>query len=223
MSKVDVYVGEYLLIDQVNKQESAALASTSSVIGMPVRLEFLAADKSVRVMTPAGDSLGVAHPANKLHLQEALESGWPLHAWLSFVYYDAAASLYKGEIAYLFYNLKPGMQQEKAALEAYAGRVAGLLKSGERPRLSLTGTQYKQVLESEGSWEHPDRVPLPISGRRGSKTVVFKRKMTLADRLAQGILERKPLPIAVSLLLLMLVVAVCVVLISMCTSLVFGA
>lgn len=210
MSKVDVYVGEYLTIEETTHQESERLASNESMVGMPFTLEYDSEKKGFRVFTPSHNSVGMIYPRNKLRLLEAFENGWPTHCWLSLVYYNGDEKLFHGEVAYLFYNVKPSQTQELAALDAYAKKLGAALAAGKRPRFSLTGTQYDQVIASGGNWETDEKEPLPFSTKRGSDVVVFKNKRSVGERLAQAAIERKP-GCRIVLLLAVIVVALLVV------------
>lgn len=192
MSKVDVYVGEYLTIEETTHEEGERLASNECMVGMPFTLEYDSEKKGFRVFTPSHNSVGMVYPRNKLRLQEAFENGWPCHCWLSLVYYNGDEKLFHGEVAYLFYNVKQSQTQERAALDAYAQRVGEALASGKRPRIALTGTQYDQVISSDGNWETDEKEPRPFSTKRGGDVVVFKSKRSLGERLAQAAVERRP-------------------------------
>lgn len=194
MSKVDVYVADYLTIDEVTQKESELLASNMCVIGMPLKLSYDGETNSFRVSTQNGESLGIVRPKNRLRLQEALENGWPLHCWLSLVYYvnSGDEKLFHGEIVYQFFNVKSLDSDEGRALSAFADKIGHLIASGKRPRVSLTGTEYDQVISSNGSWAPVKTVALPFSSERKSGVVVFKRKRSLSDKVAQAALEKKP-------------------------------
>jgi hypothetical protein len=218
MSKVDIYVGEYLTIDEATKEERDRLASTECVIGMQLTLDYLADKGGFRVVAPSGASLGIVYPKNKLRLQEALENKWTYRAWLSLVYYNGEDKTYHGEIAYVFYNLKPDMTEQIASFNGYIDNVGEAIKAGKRPKLALTGTQYDEVLASHGTWKATEEEPLPISTKRGSNTVIFKKRMSLTDKLAAGILERKPGPIILSIVLIVAVIALIVFLVYACVA-----
>lgn len=194
MSKVDVYVAEYLTIDEVTHEESERLASNECMIGNPLTLRFDPEKKAFRVYTQQGNPIGLVHPKNRLALKEALENGWPCKCWLSLVYYNDndGEKLFHGEVVYQFYNLKPTQTAERAALDAFADHVSALLAEGKRPRVSLTGTQYEEVISGGGTYEPQGTEPLPISGKAKSGTVVFKRKRSVSDRLALSAMENKP-------------------------------
>ena len=209
MSKVDVYIGGYLTIEKVTKEESERLASNECMIGMPVTLTTDAESSEFRILSSQGNSIGVVKPKNRLALRNALENGWTCRCWLSLVYYAEADKMLHGEIVYQCFNVKESQTKEQAALEAYTQHTSEALAAGKRPRLTLTGTSYDQVIESNGAWQGEDGEPLPISTKRGSGTVVFKRKRSAADKLALSALERKPgCRIALTVVLLVLVIAI---------------
>lgn len=208
MSKVDVYIGGYLPIDEVSKDESERLASNECMVGAPVQLSYDAASSSFVVKSEAGSTIGTVHPKNRLALRDALENGWTCRFWLSLVYYVEAEKLFHGEIVYQCFKVKPVQTEEQAALEAYTEATAQALAAGKRPRIVLTGTSYDQVIESKGTWRSDQEEPLPFSTKRGSGVVVFKRRRSVSDRLALSALQRKPgCRIAVSVVMLVIVVA----------------
>ncbi len=218
MSKVDVYAGEYLTIEEETKEESDRLSSAEAVIGMPVTFSPMQDQGGFRVLEKNGNSLGIVRPKNKLRIQEALENHWTYRAWLTLVYYDGKKKLYRGEVAYVLYNLKPDMTEQIKAFDGYIEGVAQAIRSGKRPKLSLTGTQYEEVLNSKGQWRATEQEPLPISTKRGSNTVVFKRKMSATDKLAAGVVEGRPGPIIFTVVVLVVIVVLIVFLIHSCVS-----
>lgn len=191
MGKVDVYIGGYLPIDEVTKEESERLASNACVVGMPLELVYQAEDNSFRLRLPNGDSLGTVHPKNKLAIREAIEESWTRFCWLSLVYYDNDAKKFGGEVVFQMFHVKPSQTTEQANLEAYARKTADRLASGKRPDVVLTGDSWDQVVET-GDWEADKSEPLPIDTKRNSGKVIFKRKRSLSDKLAMAAIERKP-------------------------------
>ena len=209
MSKVDVYIGGYLKIEEVSKAESERLASNECMVGMPVTLSCNGEDGVFRLTSAQGNAIGTVKPKNRLALRNALENGWTCRCWLSLVYYVEADKLFHGEIVYQCFKVKDSQTQEQAALEAYTQNTADALAAGKRPRVVLTGTSYDQVIESNGTWQSDEVEPLPISTKRGSGTVIFKRKRSVSDKLALSALERKPgCRIALTVVLLVIVIAI---------------
>lgn len=191
MGKVDVYIGGYLTIDDVTKEESERLASNSCMVGMPVVIRYDAETSEFRVVLPTGESLGVIHPKNRLAIREALEEGWTCASWLSLVYYINDEKLFKGEIVYQFFHVKPSQTKEQANLEAYTLKTAERLAAGERPSVVLTGNSWDHVVEN-GDWETDKQQPIPVDTSRNSGIVIFKRKRSVSDKIAQAAIERKP-------------------------------
>lgn len=191
MGKVDVYIGGYLTIDTVTKEESDRLASNACIVGMPVVVRYDAETSEFRVTLPSGESLGVIHPKNRLAIREALEEGWTCASWLSLVYYTNDEKLFKGEIVYQFFHVKPSQTKEQANLEAYTLKTSERLANGERPKVVLTGNSWDTVIET-GDWASDDQQKLPIDTSRNSGTVVFKRKRSVSNKIATAAMERKP-------------------------------
>ena len=191
MGKVDVYIGGYLTIDDVTAEESERLASNACVIGMPVVIRYDAETSQFTVALPSGESLGVIHPKNRLAIREALEGGWTCASWLSLVYYTNEEKLFKGEIVYQMFRVKPTQTKEQANLEAYTLKTSERLANGERPSVVLTGNSWDQVIEN-GDYVTEKEQALPIDTKRNSGVVVVKRKRSAADKLASAAIERKP-------------------------------
>ena len=208
MSKVDVYIGGYLPIEEITKPESERLASNECMIGMPVTITCNTPDGLFRLQSAQGNSLGILRPKNRLALRNALENGWTCRCWLSLVWYDESDKLFHGEVVYQCFHVKDSQTEEQAALETYLQRTSEALAAGKRPRVVLTCTSYDQVIETKGEWQGEDSEPLPISTKRGSGTVIFKRKRSVSDKLALSALERKPgCRIALTVVLLVIVIA----------------
>lgn len=208
MGKVDVYIGGYLTIDTVTKEESDRLASNACIVGMPVVVRYDAETSEFRVTLPSGESLGVIHPKNRLAIREALEEGWTCASWLSLVYYTNDEKLFKGEIVYQFFHVKPSQTKEQANLEAYTLKTSERLANGERPKVVLTGNSWDTVIET-GDWTSDDQQKLPIDTSRNSGTVVFKRKRSVSNKIATAAMERKPgCRIALSAAILVIAVVV---------------
>lgn len=210
MGKVDVYIGGYLPIDEVTKEESERLASNACIVGMPLELVYDAESSTFTVTLPNGDSVGTVRPKNKLSVREAIEEGWTRFCWLSLVYYDNDAKKFGGEVVFQMFHVKPSQTKEQANLEAYAKKTSERLASGKRPNVVLTGDSWDQVVET-GDWESDRSEPLPIDTKRNSGKVIFKRKRSMADRMALAAMERKP-GCRIALAAAVLVVAVVVLL-----------
>ncbi len=210
MSKVDVYVAEYTTIDKVTKEESELLASSECVVGMSVQLSQDPDSNGFRVSTKDGRSLGLIHPRARLGLTEAFENGWPLHCWLSLVYYvqKGGEKLFHGEVVYQFYNVKPTQTAELASLQAYSDKIHHLLAAGKRPRVSLTGSEYEEVLSQGGSFTPTGVEALPFAKQHNSGVVVYKKKQSLADQLTQMALAHRGGCLAGSIGVLALIVLV---------------
>ena len=209
MSKVDVYIGGYLKIEEVSRAESERLASNECMVGMPVTLSCDGEDGAFHLTSSQGNPIGTVKPKNRLALRNALENGWTVRCWLSLVYYVEADKLFHGEVVYQCFKVKDSQTREQAALEAYAQATSEALASGKRPRVTLTGTSYDQVIETNGVWQSDEAEPLPISTKRGSGTVIFKRKRSVSDKLALSALERKPgCRIAATVVMLIIVIAI---------------
>lgn len=191
MGKVDVYIGGYLPIDGITKEESDRLASNGCVIGMPLELVYDAEASKFRVLLPNGDSLGTVSPSGRLAIREAIEEGWTRFCWLSLVYYDSASKAYGGEVVFQMFNVKPSQTKEQANLEAFARHTSERLAAGKRPDVALTGDSWDQVVET-GDWATDAQEPLPLDTQRGGGKVVFKRRRSLADKMAMGLIDRKP-------------------------------
>lgn len=191
MGKVDVYIGGYLLIDEVTKEESERLASNACIVGMPVSISYDAETGIFKAVLPNGDPIGTVHPKNKLALREAFEENWTCACWLSLVYYDNADKLFKGEMVYQMFHVKPSQTKEQENLEAYTRKTAERLAAGKRPNVVLTGTSWDNVIET-GDWEPDKQQPLPIDTKRNSGLVVFKRKRSVSDKIALAAMSRNP-------------------------------
>ncbi len=191
MGKVDVYIGGYLLIDEVTKEESERLASNACIVGMPVSIAYNAEESQFKAVLPNGDPIGTVHPKNKLSIREALEENWTCAGWLSLVYYDNDAKLFKGEIVYQMFHVKPSQTTEQANLENYTRKTSERLAAGKRPNVVLTGNSWDQVVKT-GDWEGDKQEPLPINTKHNSGQVVFKRKRSVSDKIALAAMERKP-------------------------------
>ena len=191
MGKVDVYIGGYLLIDEVTKAESDLLASNACIVGMPVTISYNAETAEFKASTTDGNSIGTVHPKNKLAMREAFEENWTCAAWLSLVFYDNATKLFKGELVYQMFHVKQSQTKEQANLEAYTRKTAERLGAGKRPNVVLTGASWDQVVET-GDWEGDKEEPLPIDTKRNSGLVVFKRKRSVSDKLATAAMANNP-------------------------------
>ncbi len=191
MGKVDVYIGGYLLIDEVTKEESERLASNACIVGMPVSIKYNAETSEFKAVLPNGDPIGTVHPKNKLSIREALEENWTCAGWLSLVYYDNGDKLFKGEMVYQMFHVKPSQTTEQANLENYTRKTSERIAAGKRPNVVLTGASWDQVVET-GDWESDKQEPLPINTKRNSGLVVFKRKRSVSDKIALAAMERNP-------------------------------
>lgn len=191
MGKVDVYIGGYLTIDEVTQEESERLASNSCIVGMPVVVRYDAETSQFKATLPSGEPIGTVHPKNRLAIREALEEGWTCASWLSLVYYTNDEKLFKGEIVYQMFHVKPSQTKEQANLEAYTLKTSERLANGERPSVVLTGGSWDEVIET-GDHKSDKQQPLPIDTKRNSGEVIFKRKRSAADKLATAAMERKP-------------------------------
>lgn len=191
MGKSDGYIGGYLLLDDVESQQSELLASNLCVVGMPLALSYDPDSAKILVSTAAGQNVGTVRPSNRMAFKEALEGGWTCRAWLSLVYYDNSVRRFGGEIAYQLFDSEPGPEGAREALESYAEKTARRLADGQRPDVALSGTEYRKVLET-GDLQPTEKVPLPIDTGRGGGKVVFKHKRTVSDKLAQAAVERRP-------------------------------
>lgn len=191
MGKVDVYIGGYLLIDEVTKEESERLASNACIVGMPVSIAYDAETSGFKAVLPNGDPIGTVHPKNKLAIREALEEDWTCAGWLSLVYYDNGEKLFKGEMVYQMFHVKPSQTKEQQNLEAYTKKTSERLAAGKRPDVVLTGNSWDQVVET-GDWESDKQQPLPINTKRNSGIVVFKRKRSVSDKIALAAMSRNP-------------------------------
>lgn len=191
MSKVDVYIGGYLSIDDCDEKESERLASNLCVIGMPLKISYLADSDSFKVFLESGESIGTIHPHNKLALRSALEDNWTCKAWLSLVYYSNDSKRFFGELVYQFYNVKPSQINEQKALDTYAQHTSDRLAAGERPDVVLTGNSYNTVIET-GDWNDGTKIALPIDTKRSTGNVVFKRKKGIADKLSSAAINHNP-------------------------------
>ncbi len=191
MGKVDVYIGGYLLIDDVTKEESERLASNTCIVGMPVSITYDAETSVFKAVLSNGDPIGTVHPKNKLAIREALEEGWTCAGWLSLVYYDNGDKLFKGEMVYQMFHVKPSQTKEQQNLEAYTQKTSERIAAGKRPDVVLTGTSWDQVVET-GDWEGDKQQPLPINTKRNSGLVVFKRKRSVSDKIALAAMSRHP-------------------------------
>lgn len=208
MGKVDVYIGGYLLIDEVTKEESERLASNACIVGMPVSITYNAETSEFKAVLPNGDSVGTVHPKNRLAIREALEEGWTAAGWLSLVYYDNEAKLFRGEMVYQMFHVKPSQTTEQANLEAFTRKTAERLAAGKRPDVVLTGEGWDTVIET-GDWESDKQESLPIDTKRNSGLVVFKRKRSVSDKLALAAMSKNPgchIALVVCIIILALIV-----------------
>ncbi len=191
MGKVDVYLGGYLLIDEVTKEESERLASNACIVGMPVNITYNPENGVFKAVLPNGDTIGTIHPTNRLAIREAIEEGWTRTGCLSLVYYDNASKLFKGEIVYQMFHVKPSQTDKLDNLVNYTKKVAERIAAGKRPDVVLTGDSWDQVIK-EGDWDSGKHEALPIDTRRNSGLVVFKRKRSVSDKLALAAMSRNP-------------------------------
>lgn len=191
MGKVDVYIGGYLIIDEVTKEESERLASNACIVGMPVKITYNAETSTFKAVLENGDSIGTVHPKNRLSIREAIEEAWTCAGWLSLVYYDNEAKLFKGEMVYQMFHVKQSQTKEQANLESYTQKTSERLAAGKRPDVVLTGNSWDQVIET-GDWESGKEQPLPIDTKRNSGQVIFKRKRSVSDKLAIAAMSKNP-------------------------------
>ncbi|MBR2834964.1 MAG: hypothetical protein IKE43_04550 [Coriobacteriales bacterium] len=217
MSKVDVYIGGYLLFDEVTQEESGRLASNLCVIGMPLTITYVNDSDRFVVSVPTGETIGTIRPKNKLAMRSALEDGWTCKAWLSLVYYNNDTKLFGGELVYQFYHVKTSQVAEQAALDNYAQRTSERLAAGNRPDVVLTGTAYDTIIET-GDWNDNSKQALLIDTSRSSGTVVFKRKKGFADKLAAGAIEHNPGCRVALIIAALILIAIIVIIVISCTS-----
>lgn len=212
LSKVDVYVADYVTIDDVTKEESDRLASNECMVGSSLIIRATDEAGSFEVVSSAGNSIGRIRPKNKLAFRDALENGWTMHCWLSLVYYVESEKRFHGEVVYQFHKVKQSQTDAEAALNAFEEGISQMLADGKRPRVKVTGNEYDQIISSGGSWRPDETEALPFATKRGSGIVVFKRKRSVSDKLALAALERNPgCRIALVAVLLVIVVAVALV------------
>ena len=218
MGKIDIYVGDYLLLDEVDAKESERLASNLCIVGMPLQISYLADTDTFKVLLPSGESIGTAHPTkNRLIMRSALDEGWTCKAWLSLVFYNNDTKCFQAEIVYQFYNLKKSQTAEQQALDSFAQHTSERLASGLRPDVSLTGTAYETVIET-GDWYDGSKKPLPIDTKRSSGMVVFKRKRSIADKVAIAAMEHNPGCRIALIVAAVIIVAIIVVIAVSCSS-----
>ena len=211
MSKVDVYLGDYITIDDVTKEESERLASNECMVGAPVTLKPHGDDGIYEVMDSAGNSIGRIKPKNRLAIKNAFENEWTCHCWLSLVYYVEADKLFHAEIVYQFHKVKASQTTDEAALCSYEEGISEMLASGKRPVVKLTGNQYDEIVEGGGAFRPTEEEPLPFSTKRGSGVAVFKRKRSVSDKMALAALNHNPgcrIGMIAAILVVIIVVAV---------------
>ena len=206
MGKVDVYAGEYLLIETVTREEGERLAGAGAIIGMPVSLTFDAQDDAFRVVLPNGDSLGTVNPKHRLQLREALEEGWTISACLSLVFYNNHKKSFGGEICYQMFHVKPNQTAEHANLLAYTEKTHQRIAQGKRPDIALSGQGWEQVIAT-GDWTSDATQPMPIDTKRNSGYAVYKRKRNLADKLVMASFNKNPAPLIVAGIVLLAILA----------------
>lgn len=209
LSKVDVYLGDYITIDDVTKEESERLASNECMVGAPVTLKAQGDDGIYEVVDSAGNSIGRIKPKNRLAIKNAFENDWTCHCWLSLVYFVDAEKLFHGEIVYQFHKVKPSQTADEAALCAFEEGIGEMLAAGKRPVVKLTGNQYDDIVENGGTFRPTDEEPLPFSTKRGSGVAVFKRKRSVSDKMAMAALDHNP-GCRIAMVAVMLVI-VCVI------------
>lgn len=192
LSKVDVYVADYVTIEDVTKEEGERLASNECMVGSALTIKAGSEPGVFEVLNSSGNSIGRIRPHNKLAFRDALENGWTMHCWLSLVYYVEAEKRFHGELVYQFHKVRPSQTADEAAMNAFAEGISQMLASGKRPRVKITGTEYDEILSGGGVWRPSEEESLPFSTKRGSGMVVFKRKRSVSDKLALAALDRNP-------------------------------
>lgn len=213
MGKVDVYFGSYTSIIEVTAAESGLLGSNACVIGMPLDLSYDPEESVFRVKTTQGESLGIINPKDRLRIRGALEDGWGSACWLSLVWYDNATKKFYGEVVYQFYNVKPTQTTERANLEAFTLKTSERIAQGKRPVVELNGAGWDSVV-STGDWEGAGQQAMPISTKRESGTVIYKRKKSFGDKLVMDLLAgnsaaRWGVTIVFTLVVLLIIFFVC--------------
>ena len=191
MGKVDVYIGGYLTIDEVTKEESDRLASVACIVGMPLTISYNAETSEFKALMQNGDSIGTVHPKNKLAMREAFEEGWTCACCLSLVYYENATKQFKGELVYQMFHVKPSQTTEQANLEAYTKKTAERIAAGKRPSVTVNGHAWDQIVTT-GDWATTDEEPLPVNTTRNSGVVIYKRKRSISNKLTAAAMNKNP-------------------------------
>lgn len=206
MGKVDVYIGGYLHIEEVTKEESDRLASSACTVGTPVAITYNAQNGEFKATLPNGDTIGTVHPKNKLALREAFEENWTCACWLSLVYYENSSKLFKGELVYQMFHVKPSQTKEQANLEAYTRKTCERIAAGKRPDVTINGEAWDCIVET-GDWDTDREVPLPINTARNSGLVIYKRKRSVSDKLTAAAMSNSKGCLAAAIAFLVLLAA----------------
>lgn len=202
MAKIDVYMGDYLQIQEVTPEESTLLASNECVVGTPLSVSLTDEPGVFRVHAPSGASLGTFRTRNQLALRNALENGWVCKFYLTLVYYVDAEKLFKGEFLYQCYNIDPRKAGDKKAFDVFSETTRELVEQGERPCVQLTGEQYDKIVETAGTYRVPGERPLPTF-ERGE--IVFKKKKSLSDRMVAQLAQNSPSTRIIANLIILLI------------------
>ncbi len=187
MAKVDVYIGGYFTIEPRDESQNKRLASTACHVGDSLKIKHDEKTGELIATLANGDEIGVCKPKNRLSIINAIENDWICQFTLALVTYSKKDKSYAGELVYQCYHPDKRKTESQRALGAYVAHTIKQIKTGKRPNVHLTGTEYEAIIESEGaSLPEYKEIPLPSGvGVAGSGVVVFKRSASMIDQMTQ--------------------------------------
>lgn len=178
---IDCYYGTYARFDTVSKRDAAVLIGSDCIVGDTFDIQFRPHEGATRawIVNPFGTDIGyldkkMSHRLNVLAARE-----WNLKVIMSCVAFtdQPEPGHYWGEVALLCYD-----HSHEEDFDAFVVETAKQIGKGIRPKLDLETQGVASIIESHGTWQPKQRVPLPSTNKN---TAIIKKSRGTLDFLVQ--------------------------------------
>ena len=175
------YFGTYARFETKSKKDAAALLGADNLVGDVFELEFIVQDKKnvAWLKNRFGGLIGYLDEETSRTLSILVARGWNLKAILSFIAFTDAPDPghYWGQVALVCYE-----NELEQPMSSFIQGISARLADGVRPDVSFGDQAVQQIVESEGSWQPKDTVPLP---EKKPGTVIMKSRRKMSEKLIE--------------------------------------
>ena len=178
------YFGTYARINAPTTDFNAALMGRDNMIGDIYDIDFVVENGTTTawMRNRFGANVACFDEDMSYKLQILQAQGRVTKALLSFVAFteetDDEPRCYWGEAAIISY-----MDRYEEAFSAYIAKISERMGNAIRPTMDLSPAAIDKIIETNGTWQPKDTVPLPEG--KGTKFAITKSRRTIGDNLVE--------------------------------------